>query len=38
LRELGLQDEAHRMLTRADALAAKDEKLRDKIAALMQPQ
>ncbi len=38
LRELGLQDEAHRMLTRADALAAQDEELRNKIAALMQPQ
>ena len=35
LRELGLDDEAHRMLTRADALVT-DEELRGKIAALMQ--
>jgi tetratricopeptide (TPR) repeat protein len=35
LRELGLDDEAHRMLTRAEALAANEE-LRGKIAALMQ--
>jgi len=35
LRELGLDEEAHRMLTRADALAT-DEELRGKIAALMQ--
>ncbi len=36
LRELGLEDEAHRMLTRAEALATQDEELREKIAALMQ--
>ncbi|MDH3202745.1 MAG: hypothetical protein OEM15_17795 [Myxococcales bacterium] len=38
LRELGLEDEAHRMLTRAEALAAQDEELRDKVAALLQRQ
>lgn len=36
LRELGLHDEAHRMLTRAEALATDDEDLRHKIAALLQ--
>ena len=35
LRKLGLDEEAHRMLTRADALVT-DEELRGKIAALMQ--
>lgn len=37
LRELGLDDEAHRMLTRAEALAAEeDAPLREQIAALLQ--
>ncbi len=37
LRAVGLEAEAHRMLTRADALAENDEELREKIAALTQP-
>lgn len=36
LRAIGLEEEAHRMLTRAEALAADDDELRDQVAALLQ--
>lgn len=36
LRVIGLEEEAHRMLTRAEALAADDDELRGEVAALLQ--